>query len=260
VNAAPIRVVVVDDLEVMRNLVRRLLERDGRFAVVGEAADGRAAIDETQRLQPDLVLLDLAMPVLDGLSALPHLRAASPATRVVVLTGFAEDAMGAAARAAGAVAYLEKGGDMRSLVTNLVALGSALDAVSTALDGTEAVVGSATTAPRRARRLVAEAVREWDCLDVLETISLCTSEIVTNAVTHARGDAHVAVELLPQSIRVTVTDADPTLPVAQLALATDDTGRGLRVVDRLADRWGVDPRADSKSVWFEVARPDLGRV
>jgi DNA-binding NarL/FixJ family response regulator len=257
VSNVPIRVVVVDDVDVMRALVRRVLHRDGRFVVVAEAADGRAAITETSLHQPDLVVLDVAMPVLDGISALPELRAACPSARVVVLTGFAEGAMGAAARAAGAVAYLEKGGDLGALVTNLAALGSGLDTSLSALQVREATLVASTTTPVEARRLVRTAISAWGCDDVLDAVSLCTSEIVTNAAQHAGGEVRVAVELLPSSIRVSTTDTEPTLPVAQPALATDDFGRGLRVVDRLADRWGIEPRADGKLVWFEVALPDV---
>jgi DNA-binding NarL/FixJ family response regulator len=258
VNGGPIRVVVVDDVDVMRALVRRVLDRDGRFVVVSEAADGRAAIDETRRHQPDLVVLDLAMPVLDGLSALPELRAVCPAARIVVLTGFAETAMGAAARAAGAVAYLEKGGDLGALVTNLAALGRGFDTTATASDVVEATLAASSTTPVEARRLVGTAVRAWACDDVLDSVMLCTSEIVTNAAHHAGGEVRVTAELLPASIRVSTTDTEPALPIAQPALATDAAGRGLRVVDRLADRWGIVPQPDGKLVWFEVARPDVG--
>jgi DNA-binding NarL/FixJ family response regulator len=257
VSGEPIRVVVVDDVDVMRALVRRVLDRDGRFVVVGEAADGRAAITETRLHQPDLVVLDLAMPVLDGISALPELRVACPSARIVVLTGFAEGAMGAAARAAGAVAYLEKGGDLGALVTNLAALGRGLDTTVSALEVLESTIAASTTTSAEARRLVRTAIRAWGCDDVLDAVTLCTSEIVTNAAHHAGGEVRVAVELLPSSIRVSTTDTEPTLPVAQPALATDDAGRGLRVVDRLADRWGIVPHADGKLVWFEVARPDV---
>jgi DNA-binding NarL/FixJ family response regulator len=256
VSGAPIRVLVVDDVDVMRALVRRVLDRDGRFVVVGEAADGRAAITETRLHQPDLVVLDLAMPVLDGLTALPELRTACPAARIVVLTGFAETAMGAAARAAGAVAYLEKGGDLGALVTNLAALGSGLDTTVVPLEVVEASLAASSTTPAEARRLVRAAISSWGCDDVLDTVMLCTSEIVTNAADHAGGDVRVAVELLPTAIRVSTTDTEPSLPVAQPALATDDAGRGLRVVDRLADRWGIVPQAAGKLVWFEVTRPN----
>jgi DNA-binding NarL/FixJ family response regulator len=88
--STPHRVLLVDDADDLRMLVRMLLERTGLFEVVGEASDGQAGITEAGVLQPDLVLLDLAMPVLDGLSAAPRIREAAPDARIVVLTGFDE--------------------------------------------------------------------------------------------------------------------------------------------------------------------------
>ena len=90
---------------------------------------------------------------------------------------------------------------------------------------------------------------------MVDEVLLCTSEIVTNAAHHVGGDVHVAVELLPSSLRVSIRDGDPTLPVARPVLPTDAAGRGLRIVDRLADRWGIVPEPTGKLVWFEVARP-----
>lgn len=85
------------------------LTRDEGFDVVGEAGDGLEAIAEAERHQPDLVVLDLSMPVLDGLEALPRILAVAPDARVVVVSGFDGGRMRGPALAAGAVAYLEKG-------------------------------------------------------------------------------------------------------------------------------------------------------
>jgi DNA-binding NarL/FixJ family response regulator len=101
------RIIVVDDHPLTRDALASLLESGG-FDVVGEAADGTEAIDLVEELQPDLVLLDLSMPGLDGLAALPRLRAAAPGCEVVVLTasGTEEDLL--AAIRAGAAGYLLK--------------------------------------------------------------------------------------------------------------------------------------------------------
>lgn len=82
--ARRITVVVADDTADIRDLVNISLDVDGRFDVVGEAADGRAAIEECQRLQPDAIVLDLDMPVLSGERALPLIRDMAPMTAVVV--------------------------------------------------------------------------------------------------------------------------------------------------------------------------------
>lgn len=100
-------VLIVDDAPDVRALVRRVLEIGG-FAVAGEAGDGRAGVEMAAALQPDVVLLDLAMPVLDGLEALPEIRAGAPKAAVVVLTGFADETLRATAASLGARGFLLK--------------------------------------------------------------------------------------------------------------------------------------------------------
>ncbi|MFE5830714.1 response regulator [Streptomyces sp. NPDC056488] len=86
----PIRVVIADDEPLIRAGIRMILISDPGIQVVGEAADGRAAIEAARAHAADVVLLDIQMPVLDGLSALPELRRAAPAARVIILTTFGE--------------------------------------------------------------------------------------------------------------------------------------------------------------------------
>ena len=103
----PERVLIVDDHPLTRDALAALLEQQG-FEVVGEAADGEEALAAARRLEPDVVLLDLTMPGMDGLAALPRLRDESPASEVVVLTASdAEENLLAAIRA-GASGYLLK--------------------------------------------------------------------------------------------------------------------------------------------------------
>lgn len=102
-------VLIVDDVADLRMLLRMSLEFDEDFEVVAEAGDGLEAITQAERHQPDLVVLDLSMPVLDGLEALPRILAVAPAARVIVVSGFAGSRLREPAMAAGAVAYLEKG-------------------------------------------------------------------------------------------------------------------------------------------------------
>ena len=99
---------VADDTATLRLLLRRTLEASKAFEVVGEAADGAEAVDLATSLQPDIVLLDLAMPVLDGMDAIPHIREKAPNTQIVVLSGYGPDGLGARAVEAGAAAFLEK--------------------------------------------------------------------------------------------------------------------------------------------------------
>ena len=110
-----IRVLICDDNELVRRFVRALLEEAGGIQVVGEASGGGAALVEAERLQPDVILLDLAMPDRSGLDVLPDLRRVAPAARIIVLSGLAAENAAASALALGAVAYLEKGGGAKEI-------------------------------------------------------------------------------------------------------------------------------------------------
>ncbi len=103
-----VRVLVVDDTPALRMLMRAVLD-DTDFEVVGEAGDGLTAISLAAELRPDLVLLDLAMPVMDGLEALPRLRTEVPSAKVVIVSGFERRAMERQVTEAGADAYVQKG-------------------------------------------------------------------------------------------------------------------------------------------------------
>jgi PAS domain S-box-containing protein len=108
-GSVPPRILLVDDNTDVRRLLRTKLEATGAHEIVGEAADGEEAIEMAQLLQPDVVLLDLAMPHMDGLQALPHILTAVTDVRVIVLSGFDQETMADKAFALGAHAYLEKG-------------------------------------------------------------------------------------------------------------------------------------------------------
>jgi DNA-binding NarL/FixJ family response regulator len=103
-----IRILLVDDQTMFRDGLRVLLSTQPDFQIVGEAADGEQAIRKTAALHPDVVLMDLRMPVLDGAAATRRLRAAQPDVRVIVLTTFDEDAAIFDGLRAGATGYLLK--------------------------------------------------------------------------------------------------------------------------------------------------------
>jgi len=107
-NTLP-RILIVDDNDDVRRLLRIQLETGGQYAVVGEGIDGREGVKLATELQPDVVLLDLAMPVMDGLEALPLIKAAVDNVKVIVLSGFDEGSMREIAFQAGASKYVEKG-------------------------------------------------------------------------------------------------------------------------------------------------------
>ena len=111
-----IRVLIADDHAVVREGLRGFLALQEDVEVVGEAADGEEAVAAAERLTPDVALVDLVMPRVDGIEAIRRIRAVAPQTRVIVLTSFAdEDKMLPAVRA-GAVGYLLKDVDPQELV------------------------------------------------------------------------------------------------------------------------------------------------
>lgn len=104
-----------DDVPRLRRLLRRALEEGGEVRVVGDSGDPETALREIAALQPDVVVLDLAMPRMDGLEALPLIRAAAPDGCVIVFSGFAEERMAPIALAYGAAHYVQKGTDLAEL-------------------------------------------------------------------------------------------------------------------------------------------------
>ncbi|MEZ5382521.1 MAG: response regulator transcription factor [Microthrixaceae bacterium] len=112
------RIVLVDDHQVLRDGIRRSLEDAGE-TVVGEAADGEEAVVVVAETEPDVVLMDLEMPVLDGVEACKRIMADRPETRVVVLTMHEDVARTRAALSAGAVGYLTKGTSMTEVIDTI---------------------------------------------------------------------------------------------------------------------------------------------
>jgi DNA-binding NarL/FixJ family response regulator len=126
------RVVLVDDQALVRGGLRALLEAQDDLEVVGEAADGVEAVAATRRLQPEVVLMDIRMPNLDGLQATKQLLAAGSASRVVILTTFDLDEYVYQALTAGASGFLLKNAPPEQLISavRVVAAGDALLAPS----------------------------------------------------------------------------------------------------------------------------------
>ncbi|MFI9011148.1 response regulator [Actinosynnema sp. NPDC053489] len=117
----PVRVLIADDQALFREALATLLEVQPGIEVVGEAGDGEQAVRRCAELRPDVVLMDLRMPVLDGIAATHRLRVEQPGVRVLALTTFDDDADVFAAVRAGAVGYLLKDVSSARLVEALVA-------------------------------------------------------------------------------------------------------------------------------------------
>jgi DNA-binding NarL/FixJ family response regulator len=107
--ANPIRVLLCDDAEGFRALMRSSLAEDPSIEIVGEAADGVAGVEATAELQPDVVLLDMSMPRMGGLQAIPKMRSRAPGTSIIGLSSLSAARMAAPSIEIGAHTYLEKG-------------------------------------------------------------------------------------------------------------------------------------------------------
>jgi DNA-binding NarL/FixJ family response regulator len=135
-----IRVLLADDEGMIRAGVRAILDADPEIEVVAEAVDGREAIELTQRHRPDVALLDIRMPRLDGLTATGEILRTVPGAAVVILTTFSEDAYIARALGDGASGFLLKSGDPEELITGVRAVAD----------------GAAYLSPQVARRVIDE--------------------------------------------------------------------------------------------------------
>jgi len=114
--SSPIRILIVDDHAIVRKGVRALLATEPDIEVIAEASDGAEAVAQAQALHPDVILMDLVMPKIDGIEATRQITAQQPGTRILVLTSFAADDKVFPAIKAGALGYLLKDSSPEELV------------------------------------------------------------------------------------------------------------------------------------------------
>ena len=115
-------VLIVDDHPLLREGVAAVLQAEQDIEVVGQAADGRDAVEQFQRLRPDVVLMDLQMPGMDGVQAIGAIRSIAPDARIIVLTTYAGDVRALSALRAGASGYLLKSSLRRELIDTIRAV------------------------------------------------------------------------------------------------------------------------------------------
>jgi len=261
------RLLVVDDDPDYRLLVSLALTGCPDLDLVGEVATAEDAVEAARRLQPDLVLLDLLLPnLLDdrppsgGSGVVAHLREVAPGAAVVGTSAFADRDVGPVGGGRGrVVGHLSKAvppsrlADELLLVAGMV--GVVRRTVDSLVDRASARLSPDAPSARQARRFVDETLRRWECDDLLDTVELLVSELVTNAVIHARSEVDVSVQLLADRVRIEVADQSREGIRRRPLTADGSSGRGISMVESLALAWGVTPHRAGKAVWFEVARP-----
>jgi DNA-binding NarL/FixJ family response regulator len=241
-----IRVLLVDDVPEVRRLVRTSLRFHGGFEVVGEAADGSAAVRLAEELHPDVMVLDLGLPDIAGQEVLTRVRETSPRTKVVVFSGLdTEDRGWIDAHVAG---FVLKDGDLSYLVDVLEAVGSSAEAHAT-ID-----LPHELSSVRRARSFVRDRLEEWGVVAVLDDAMLVVSELAANALTHASSAYRLRLSATHQVLRIEVDDDGAGSPEPQPLTETEESGRGLHLVGALAASWGMEPASSGgKRVWAELA-------
>lgn len=254
-ESAPYRVLVVDDNPDYRTLVRHALAGADDFVVVGEARDAATGLLAAAELHPDVVVLDIVMPGMDGLTAITPMRAVAPSAALVAVSAYPEHEVWNRSPLAASIGYLSKSTPARRMAEELRAL-------ATVLSGGDQVVASARRrfgpdlrSAGEARLFIDETFEQWDCGQLTDTVKLLVSELVTNAVIHAHSEVELAVHLRPEKVRVEVIDAADAVIQRRDAAQEAQSGRGMALIEALSTAWGIDTLLSGKSVWFEVARP-----
>jgi DNA-binding NarL/FixJ family response regulator len=169
VSPSPVRVLLVEDDDLMRAGLKAVLSSDEGIDVVGEAGDGRAAVTDARKMRPDVVLMDVRMPGLDGISATREILAVSPEVKVAVLTTFEQDDYIFGALSAGASGFLLKRTKPEELITAIhtIAEGDSLLSPSVTRRVIERMAGQPVPDDSAGRRLDLLTPRERQVLELI---------------------------------------------------------------------------------------------
>jgi DNA-binding NarL/FixJ family response regulator len=164
-----IRILLVDDDDLMRAGLKAVLSSDAAIEVVGEAGDGRAAVEQANALRPDVVLMDVRMPGLDGISATREVLATSPTVKVAVLTTFEQDDYIFGALSAGASGFLLKRTKPEELIAAIhaIAAGDSLLSPSVTRKVVERMARQFEADPTARERLELLTPREREVLELI---------------------------------------------------------------------------------------------
>lgn len=184
-TSTPIRVLVIDDHEIVRRGIRSLLSEIDDMEVVGEASDGRQAVDLAVRLKPDVILMDLVMPGMGGIEAIGHIATEAPDARVLVMTSFSGDDQVFPAIKAGAIGFLLKDTRAQVLVEGI----------------REVYRGHPSLHPRIARMLLQEVSRAKPPDPTPEPLSTRELEVIA-LLARGQGNQQIADELMIAEVTV----------------------------------------------------------
>jgi two-component system, NarL family, response regulator DegU len=181
-TAVPNRLLLVDDHYLLRQGLRRAVEEAG-FEIVGEAGDGQEAVRLAGELQPDLVLMDVTMPILNGIEATRQIRDCSPQSRVVILTMHGEEDVVREALRAGAVGYLVKDCTMQQVAETLRAAAAGETDLSPSL--ARSMLSELSTAEAAAPETAVLSRREAEVLQLFAE-GCATTEVATRLFISAK--------------------------------------------------------------------------
>jgi DNA-binding NarL/FixJ family response regulator len=247
-----LRLLVADDDPDYRSLVALALATDAELDVAAEAATAAELVERAAAIVPDVVLLDASLP--GGVAAVAAVREVAPAARVVLTSSLPAARVAHMVEAAGAVGSLAKDVPVGHVSGAIRQLGALVSAAERSLRTARRALPRTLESVPASRRMARAALDGWCDDDVRSTVELLITELASNGIRHADSDLDVRIAVGARSVRVEVADHDATAPVIVSAGPTDLGGRGMRIVDEMATRWGVEHRRTGKSVWFELPR------